>query len=1016
MTEKHRENKYEDELVDHLVERGWLKGDPAKYDRALALYPEDLVSWLQDTQPEEWNKLTGWHNGDTQRLLLERVASLMDKDGSLAILRHGFKHGNARFQLCQFKPGHRFNPETLARYEKVRCRVVRQVHYSLHNENSIDVVLFINGIPVATLELKTDFTQSIDDAIKQYKTDRLPKDPATRAEEPLLAFKRRSLVHFAVSTDEVYMATKLAGANTYFLPFNLGYNQGAGNPPNPEGYRTSYLWERILEREAWLDIVGRYVHLERKTTEDEFGRKRTKETLVFPRFHQWEVVSQLITTVRSEKAGHRYLVQHSAGSGKSNSIAWLSHQLASLHDAADAKLFDSIIVITDRTVLDKQLQDTIYQIEHKEGVVVRITDREVKSHQLVKALVERAPIIIVTIQTFPFVLEAIQQHASLKERTFAVIADEAHSSQSGGTVAKLKQVLTAEQVEEDVEVSAEDVMVAAMEARKAPTNVSFFAFTATPKSKTIELFGRPGPDGIPQPFSVYSMQQAIEEGFILDVLKNYLPYKVAYRLAHKGKSYDEEEIEQSEGLKQLARWVRLHPHNIRSKVAIIVEHFQEKITWQLNGEAKAMVVTASRKEAVRYKLAMDAYLKRQGYKLGVLVAFSGEVDDTESGPDPFSEVNMNDIRGQDLRDVFDTKDYQILIVANKYQTGFDQPKLVAMYVDKRLAGISAVQTLSRLNRTAPGKTDTYVLDFVNHPDEIQAAFAPYYRTAELAAVSDPNIIHDLHSKLDAAHIYTRSEVEAFARAYFDPKGKQEQLQAYIAPAVDRFRERYTTAKEDRDRGELDALEIFRKDLGSFVRAYEFLSQIFPYDDTDLEKQHVFCKHLIPWLKTGKDGKRLDLSAVELTHYRLQDLGKRSLQLKDGDGEYKLKPLTELGTATPQDPHLVSLSAIIEQMNELFAGDLSEADLVTYAQHITGKLLENDVLAKQAANNSKDQFALGDFSTVFVDTVIEGVDNYQSMAEQVLTNTSTRKGFERLVLDLVYRGFEQMRQEKQTAKQ
>ncbi|HRW09274.1 MAG TPA: type I restriction endonuclease [Caldilineaceae bacterium] len=1015
MTDKHLETKYEAEMVAHLVEEGWVEGDPAEYDRKLALYPEDLIGWLKETQAEEWAKLAAFHNGDTEQLLLQRVVTLMDKEGSLALLRHGFKHGNARFQLCQFKPGHHFNPETLARYKKVRCRVVRQVHYSLHNENSIDLVLFINGIPVATLELKTDFTQSINDAIKQYKNDRLPKDPATRAEEPLLAFKRRSLVHFAVSTDEVYMTTKLAGANTYFLPFNLGYNQGAGNPPNPHGYRTSYLWERILTREAWLDIIGRFVHLERKTVEDDFGRKRTKETMIFPRFHQREVVTQLVEAARVEHAGYRYLVQHSAGSGKSNSIAWLAHQLASLHDAAGKKVFDSIIIITDRTVLDKQLQDTVYQIEHKEGVVVRITDREVKSKQLVKALVDRAPVIIVTIQTFPFVLEAIQEQVSLKERTFAVIADEAHSSQSGGTVAKLKQVLTAEQIEEGVEVSAEDVMVASMEARKPPANVSFFAFTATPKAKTIELFGRPGADGIPTPFHVYSMQQAIEEGFILDVLKNYLPYKLAYRLAHRGKSYDDEEIEQSEGLKQLARWVRLHPHNIRSKVAIIVEHFRANIAWQLNGQAKVMVVTGSRKEAVRYKLAMEEYIKEQGYKHGVLVAFSGEVIDGESGPDSFSEANMNDLHGQDLREVFDRPEYQILIVANKYQTGFDQPKLVAMYVDKKLSGVSAVQTLSRLNRTETGKTDTYVLDFVNHPDEILAAFAPYYRTAELATVSDPNVIHDLHSKLDAAHIYTRSEVEAFARAYFDPKGKQEQLQAYVAPAVDRFRDRYVQAKEDGDRAELDALEIFRKDLSSFVRAYEFLSQIFPYDDSDLEKQYAFCKHLIPWLKTGKDGKQLDLSAVELTHYRLQELDKRRLRVKDVDGEYKLKPLTEVGTAMPHDPNLATLSAIIEQLNTLFSGELSEADLVTYVRHITGKMLENDVLAKQAASNTKEQFALGDFSGVFEDTVIDGLDNYRSMAEQVLTSTATRKGFERLVLDMVYRGFEQMRQGQQAAK-
>ena len=1008
----HKEIKFEEELVEHLTDHGWLEGDPSRYDRGLALYPEDLIGWLKDTQPKEWKKLTERHNGDTERLLLERAAKLMDRDGSLALLRHGFKDRNARFDLCQFKPSHSFNPETQTLYQKVRCRVVRQVHYSRHNENSIDLVLFVNGIPLATLELKTDFTQSVHDAIRQYKKDRPPKDPKTRQDEPLLAFKRRALVHFAVSTDEVYMTTKLAGSRTEFLPFNLGHDQGAGNPVNPVGYRTSYLWERVLERGAWLDILGRFIHLEKKSKEDETGRQVVKERLIFPRFHQWEVVNQLINTTQTEGTGHKYLIQHSAGSGKSNSIAWVAHRLASLHDDADRKIFDSVIVVTDRNVLDKQLQDTIYQFEHKEGLVIPINDREVKSTQLVAALTDRKPIIIVTIQTFPFILEAIQSQVSLRERHFAVIADEAHSSQSGATAGMLKRVLTAEQIAEGEEVSAEELLVASMEARKQPQNVSFYAFTATPKAKTIELFGRPGADGKPEPFHVYSMQQAIEEGFILDVLKNYTPYRLAYRLAHDGKDYDDQEVDKSEGLKQLARWVRFHPHNISKKVAIIVEHFRERIIGHIDGHAKAMVVTSSRKEAVRYKLAMDKYIREQGYsELQTLVAFSGEVRDPESGPDAFSEQNMNpDIKRQDIRDAFDTDAYRILIVANKYQTGFDQPLLTAMYVDKRLAGVTAVQTLSRLNRIYPGKTDTFVLDFVNKPEEILAAFTPYYRTAELSDVSDPNIIHDLQSKLDAAHIYTASEVAIFAQAYFTPAGTQKQLQAYIAPAVDRFRDRLHQAHETNDKTELDALTIFRKDLGSFVRAYEFLSQIFEYDDTDLEKRNVFFRHLQPWLKLGKQGQQLDLSTVELTHYRMNDLGKRQLKLGEEGVEYKLTPLTEIGTAAPHEPEMAPFSELITQMNDLFAGELTDADLLTYARHITDKMLESGTLAKQAESNNKEQFALGDFSSVFMDTIIEGLDNYQSMAEQVLTKDQTRKGFERLVLDAVYQGFNQLRKE------
>lgn len=1006
----HKETKFESELVAHLTAHDWTEGDPTRYDRGLALYPDDLIGWLQETQPKEWAKLAAWHNGDTERLLLERVAKLMDKDGSLSLLRHGFKDRNARFQLCQFKPSHSFNPETQALYSKVRCRVVRQVHYSRHNENSIDLVLFVNGIPVATLELKTDFTQSIHDAIRQYKKDRPPKDPTTRQAEPLLTFKRRALVHFAVSTDEVYMTTQLAGAKTVFLPFNLGRDRGAGNPANPDGYRTSYLWERVLDREAWLDILGRFIHLEQKQKEDENGRKTTVERLIFPRFHQWEAVNRLISTTQAEGPGRKYLVQHSAGSGKSNSIAWLAHRLASLHDAADRKIFDSVIVVTDRTVLDKQLQDTIYQFEHKEGLVVPILSKGVKSAQLVDALTDRKPIIIVTIQTFPFVLEAVQSQVSLRQRRFAVIADEAHSSQTGASASMLKRVLTAEQIAEGEEVSAEDMLVAAMEARKQPQNISFYAFTATPKAKTIELFGRPGADGKPEAFHVYSMQQAIEEKFILDVLKNYTPYRLAYRLAHNGQDYDDQEVDKSEGLKQLARWVRFHPHNISQKVAIIVEHFRERIAAYLDGQARAMVVTSSRKEAVRFKLAMDSYIQEQGYTgLGTLVAFSGEVHDPESGPHSFSETNMNpDLRGQDIREAFEEAPFRILIVANKYQTGFDQPLLTAMYVDKRLSGVAAVQTLSRLNRIYPGKPDPFVLDFVNKPDEILAAFTPYYRTAALSDVSDPNIIHDLQSKLDAARIYTDSEVSVFAQAYFTPGATQQQLQAHIAPAVDRFRDRLHQAQEANDKTELDALAIFRKDLGSFVRAYEFLSQIFEYDDTDLEKRNVFFRHLQPWLKMAHQRQEIDLSAVELTHYRMNDLGKRRLKLNETDGEYTLSPSAEIGTAAPHDPEMAPFSEVIAQMNELFAGELTDADLLTYARHITDKMLESDTLAKQAATNNKEQFALGDFSAVFMDTIIEGLDNYQSMAEQVLTKEQTRKGFQRLVLDAVYQGFERVR--------
>lgn len=1011
--DKHKEKFFEDELVASLTAHGWLQGDPADYDRELALYPGDLVGWIQDTQPKEWEKIASWHGDKAQQALCERAAKLMDEQGALSLLRHGFKDKNARFQLCQFKPSHGFNPEIAERHAKVRCRVVRQVRYSTSNENSIDLVLFVNGIPVATLELKTDFTQSVHDAIRQYRNDRLPKDAKTKKAEPLLGFKRRALVHFAVSTDEVYMATELKGKATVFLPFNQGNHGAAGNPANASGYRTAYLWEQVLRRESLLNILGNFVHLERTETVQRDGSKKLKESLIFPRYHQWEVVNQLIDTARQEGSGHKYLIQHSAGSGKSNSIAWVAHRLASLHDATDHKLFDSVIVITDRTVLDTQLQDTLYQFEHKAGVVCKITKEGVKSAQLAQALVDSKPIIIVTLQTFPFVLDSIRETTSLKNRCFAVIIDEAHSSQTGSASRNLKRVLTAEQLQEGEEISAEDMLLAEMEARKQPANISFLAFTATPKAKTIELFGRVGPSGFPEPFHVYSMRQAIEEGFILDVLKNYTPYKLAYQLAHEGQDYDDETVDKSQGLKQLARWVRLHPYNISQKVEIIVEHFRKNVAYRLEGHAKAMVVTGSRKEAVRYKLALDAYIQRQGYQgLAALVAFSGEVNDPESGPEKFSEANMNPgLKGRELREAFNTDDYQVLPVANKFQTGFDQPLLVAMYVDKKLSGITAVQTLSRLNRIYPGKTETIVLDFVNEPEEILQAFEPYYQTAELANVSDPNQIHELQNKLDAVRIYTASEIEAFASVYFNPKSQQKDLQAHIAPAVDRWRDKRQQAKDSENKKTLDELDLFRKDVASFIRLYDFLSQIIDYGDTDLEKRSAFYIHLLPWLQEEHQNDPIDLSTVKLTHYRLESLEERRLRLGEAEGDYKLQPPTEVGKGEPREPESARISELVEQLNKIFEGELTDADLLGYANHISGKLLESEKLAQQAAINTKEQFALGDFQDVLMDNVIEGLDNYQSMAGQVMGNEAVRKLFSNFILDLVYQEF----QKKQPSK-
>lgn len=731
--------------------------------------------------------------------MLDRIRKQLDDRGTLDVLRHGIELLGLRqpLQLSQFKPALAMNPELQSKYVANRLRVVRQLRYSLHNENSIDLVLFLNGIPVATVELKSDFTQSVQDAVDQYRFDRHPKPKNQSSSEALLDFPRGALVHFAVSNSEAMMATRLSGPVTTFLPFNRGDQGAAGNPVNLDGHRTAYLWEQVWARDSWLEIIGRYIVSKRDS-------KKQIEKVIFPRYHQLDATRKLLSAVLDEGAGQKYLIQHSAGSGKTNSIAWTAHFLADLHDDQHNKLFDSVLVVSDRTVLDDQLQEAIFDFQRTTGVVATIKgESQSKSGELAEALSGGKKIVVCTIQTFPFAMKAVQELAATQGKRFAVIADEAHSSQTGSAAANLKAVLSAEELLELAdggEVSTEDLLAAQMAARANEAGITYVAFTATPKAKTMELFGRrpnselpASADNAPAPFHVYSMQQAIEEGFILDVLKNYTPYKLAFKLANEGREWDEKEVERSEALKGIMRWVRLHPYNISQKVQVVVEHFRENVQPLLDGKAKAMVVVGSRIESVRWQLAIDQYIKSQGYKIGTLVAFSGEVNDQASGPDPYTEnsktLNPN-LRGRDMREAFATDEYQILLVANKFQTGFDQPLLCGMYVDKRLAGIQAVQTLSRLNRAYPGKDRTYILDFVNDPDEVLGAFKTYYTTAELEDVTDPNLVYDLRAKLDAEGHYDDNEVERVVAVEMNPKASQSELFAAIEPVADRLLKRY----------------------------------------------------------------------------------------------------------------------------------------------------------------------------------------------------------------------------------
>jgi type I restriction enzyme, R subunit len=877
-------------------------------------------------------------------------------------------------------------------------------------------VLFLNGIPVATAELKSDYTQSVDDAVDQYRYDRPPRAPGKNIPEPLLSFPGGALVHFAISNSEVRMTTRLAGADTVFLPFNRGCDQGAGNPPNPNGAATAYLWETIWDRDGWLEILGRHIIPIRNA-------KHQLQAWIFPRFHQLVATRKLVQAVLAEGPGERYLIQHSAGSGKTNSIAWSAHFLADLHDAADNKVFDTALVVSDRTVLDKQLREAIESFERTKGVVAVITGEGTsKSQQLAAALAAGKKIVVCTIQTFPFALTEVHRLAATKGKRFVVIADEAHSSQSGKAAGELKLVLSPEEqqaLDDGGEISVEDILAAQMSNRaKQDAGVTFVAFTATPKAKTLELFGRrPDPskpaakDNLPAAFDVYAMRQAIEEGFILDVLQNYTSYKIAFRLTHSGKEMDEKEVDASEAKKGIMGWVRLHPVNIAARVQIVVEHYRQTVAHLLGGKAKAMVVTGSRKEAVRWMTAMQAYIKHRGYPVGLLVAFSGAVNDPETGSDEFTEINMNPgLRGRDIREAFDTDAFSILVVANKFQTGFDQPLLCAMYVDRKLGGIQAVQTLSRLNRAYRDnqsvKDTTYVVDFANEPGDILAAFQQYHTTAELADVSDPNVVLDLRNKLDAAGRYDQSEVDGVAEVVVNPKATQAQLDAAISPVSHRLLTQFKQVQQARknapegskswqDSGdEMDALLLFKKDLGTFVRIYEFLGQMFDYGNTAYEKLYHFAKMLLPLLDHGREREGIDLSALKLTHHRMRDLGQQKLNLGGGNGPAApLAPITEVGSGQVQDHHKAKLAAIIQALNDLFEGEVTDGDAVTYVDGVLKtKLLENDTLRAQAAANTKEQFANSpSLQDALVGAIIDSMSAHQSMSKQALGSERVQAG-------------------------
>lgn len=973
------EKAFEAYIEESLLEKGgWVPGTNKEWDKKNAIFHQRIISFIKDTQLKLYQKMQELHGNELDEKIISTLIKEKNIKGTLHILRHGFRFFGKTIDMAYFKPAHSLNNDILEKYNKNQLTVTRQVVCHTVNNDTIDLVFSINGLPVATCELKNPATgQNWKNAVAQYRKDRDWR-------MPLFKFKTSAVVHFAADPDEIQMTTHLRGDKTFFLPFNRGSHPGevkcgAGNPLHESGHRTGYFWSEVLQKDSFLEIIGHFMFLETKeeTRLDENGVKQkiTKETLIFPRYHQLDAVKKLLVASSNERTGNNYLIQHSAGSGKTNSISWLSHRLASLHTVANEKIFDCVVVITDRKVLDRQLQDAIYQIEHAQGLVKAI-DQD--SKQLAEALVDGTKIVITTLQKFPFVLrgllyvagaddldkpdeDSVKQAEDWKEqiaqRNYAIIVDEAHSSQTGETARELKEILGAGSFSENEEGESdwEDRLNQVMESRGKQKNISFYAFTATPKGKTLQLFGRNN-----EPFHVYSMRQAIQEGFILNVLENYTTYATFYKLV---KSVEEDpELPKKKATKALGKFMSLHPVNIEQRTEIMVEHFRNLVKKRINGKAKAMLVTSSRLHAVKYMLAFERYIEKKQYTdIRPMVAFSGKVIDPDTGIE-YTEPNMNTdvvtgkpISESQLPEKFDTPDYQILLVANKYQTGFDQPLLHTMYVDKRLDGVQAVQTLSRLNRISPGKESPFVLDFVNSAEDIYLAFKPYYDQTSLQETTDPQLLETIKHELNAMQVYFWSEVEAFAQIFYKDINKQNptdhaRMQKHVQPAVDR----YKTLDEEK-------AKLFRDKICSFVNSYSFLSQIIPYGDSDMEMLYSFSRFLLPHLPRERDYEIVKPEDdVSLQYYRIEKVTSGSIVLEDGE-PYGVKGITESGTGKAKDEKK-PLSEIIEVLNTKFGTEFSDEDRLFFEQ-IKEKAVKDEKIIQTAEANTLDKFQLGIKKTI-----------------------------------------------------
>lgn len=1061
----HQEKHFQQYIIDRLIEQGWQLGDTKKYDTERALYVEDVEEWIKKSgQVKKWEKLERLNGSRTLEVVSDRLVKALDKKGTIQVFRQGFSiAGCGLIEMTETAPEDKRNEAVINRYQSNIMRVVPELKYHPAREFAIDLVFFINGLPVATVELKTDFTQSAEAAMDQYRNDRLPFDSISKRKEPLLTFKRGAVVHFAMSDSEIMMTTKLNGIDTYFLPFNKGYEGRSGNPPGevkPDGtaeYPVAYFWKDVCQPDAWLRIFHSFVYVETKDVVDIQGNWSKKETLIFPRFHQWSAVNAMIDDAKSNGAGMTYLADHSAGSGKTSTISWVAHDLVKLREDNGNAVFNSVIIVTDRNVLDSQLQDAVQQIDHQFGVIAAI-DRQKssksKSKQLSEALLSGTPIIVVTIQTFPFAMEAIITDKTLKDKNFAVIIDEAHNSQTGSTAAKLQTALGMSGQGKMSTFTVDELLEKLQKSRARPENISYFAFTGTPKHSTLMLFGRPDDlskpvsnDNPPTAFHKYSMRQAIEEGFILDVLNGYIPYKTAFNLSKQLE--DNKRVSGKAAKRALAQWMSLHPTNVTQKVQFIVEHFSRNVAHRLDGKAKAMVVTSSRAAAIRYKKALDSYIEKHseyGF-IHSLVAFSGKmtgkqvmhsVDEAFSDDvfvvdedAEFTELSMNPaVQGQDLRIAFDRPEYRVMLVADKFQTGFDQPKLVAMYLDKKIANhVEIVQTFSRLNRIAPGKDEVFIIDFVNDPENVRYAFSLYDNGATLDEIQDFNIVYEIKERLDEHGLYTEQDLMAFKEARFKTirditnnktlqhnalytategttrlyNDKMKMLRDAVATWEAAFEKARSKGDEDGMKSadhhqdeyaeQIKALLGFKSDLGRFCRTYSYIAQLIDFGDPELENFVAFAKLLQKRLH-NETPETVDLKGLVLTGF---DIKSRA----EEPSEDQLKPVLEpsgagSGGGAGDKPKFVK--EIIEKLNSLFGEATPIQDQVSFVNQIKTITSESDVVMAQVESNTREQALKGNLPGAVQQAVVRALSSHQKLATQVLK--SDRQGMSALI-DVIY---------------